>query len=107
MGKEDYKQILSDSYELRAGGIKDDKTIEAALKVKDEGKLGISETVKIAKDTGKYREDMLYGAAGDVVREQLTERFLKKSNNQLTRQQAEANAREYIDYMREMHREKQ
>lgn len=106
LGKKDYKEVLDDVYALKSARINDDKMIEAALKVKDGNKLGQQEMVKLASDTSKTSETMLFGQTeSKILVDNLTQSLISKSNGQLSEKQARNNAARYLENMRAMYNE--
>ena len=106
LGKKDYKEVLEDVYALKSARVNDDKMIEAALKVKDDNKLGQQEMVKLASDTSKTSETMLFGQTeSKILVDNLTQSLISKSNGQLSEKQARNNAARYLENMRAMYNE--
>lgn len=106
LGVKDHKSVLEDMYALRSARVNDDKMIEAAMKVKRENKLSQSEMVKLANDTRKTSETMLFGQAESrQLQERIAGKFVTKSKGRLTKEQAQVQAERYIANMREMYNE--
>ena len=106
LGRTDHRTVLEDMYALKSAKVNDDKMIEAAMKVKDQNHLGQKEMVKLASDTSKKSETMLFGQTeSKLFVDNLSQSFLKKSGGQLTEQQARSNATRYLENMRAMYNE--
>ena len=106
VGRSDHMSVMEDMYALKSARVNDDKMIEAAMKIKDQNHLGQSEMVKLASDTSKRSETMLFGQAeSKLLVDSLTQSFVKKSGGRLTEQQARSNATRYLENMREMYNE--
>lgn len=106
LGKKDYKEVLDDVYALKSARVNDDKMIEAALTVKDKNKLGQQEMVKLASDTSKRSETMLFGQTeSKILVDNLTQSLMSKSNGKLSEKQARSNAARYLENMRAMYNE--
>lgn len=106
LGRKDHMTVLEDMYALKSARVTDDKMIEAAMKIKDKNHLGQAEMVKLASDTSKKSETMLFGQAeSKLLVDNLTQSFVKKSNGQLTEKQARDNATRYLENMRDMYNE--
>lgn len=106
LGRSDHTSVMEDMYALKSARVNDDKMIEAAMKIKDQNHLGQSEMVKLASDTSKRSETMLFGQAeSKLLVDSLTQSFVKKSGGRLTEQQARSNATRYLENMREMYNE--
>ncbi len=106
VGIKDHMTVMEDMYALKSARVNDDKMIEAALKVKKDNRLGQAEMVKLASDTSKKSETMLFGEAeSKLLVNNLSQSFIKKSGGQLTEQQARDNATRYLENMRAMYNE--
>lgn len=106
LGRSDHTSVMEDMYALKSARVNDDKMIEAAMKIKDKNHLGQAEMVKLASDTSKKSETMLFGQAeSKLLVDSLTQSFVKKSGGRLTEQQARSNATRYLENMREMYNE--
>ena len=106
LGRSDHTSVMEDMYALKSARINDNKMIEAAMKVKDQNHLGQAEMVKLASDTSKKSETMLFGQTeSKLLVDNLAQSFVKKSNGQLTEKQARDNATRYLENMRQMYNE--
>lgn len=106
LGRSDHMSVMEDMYALKSAKVNDDKMIEAAMKVKDQNHLGQQEMVKLASDTSKKSETMLFGQTeSKLLVDSLSQSFLKKSGGKLTQKQATDNATRYLENMRAMYNE--
>ncbi len=106
LGRKDHMTVLEDMYALKSARVTDDKMIEAAMKVKDSNKLSQQEMVKLASDTSKRSETMLFGQTeSKLFVEGMAQKFQKESNGKLTEKQATENATRYLENMRDMYNE--
>ena len=106
LGRKDHMSVLEDMYALKSAKVNDDKMIEAAMKVKDSNQLSQQEMVKLASDTSKKSETMLFGQTeSKLFVDAMAQKFQKESKGKLTEKQANDNATRYLENMRQMYNE--